>query len=486
MKKEFLLLGIIFLIAFSGCLQQDITPTAKKLPEIEAVFQEYPNAIISAFFIRKDVTNLMLEEIRKDCDANFEPASYWNVIVVAEGRKWEFYVDESVTKVVCTIEPDAPKPKNECVNASECDDLDVTTKDECKGSPKKCVYTSITECINNDGYCPNGCVFDQDNDCPAINLCQSDLECIDSNRLTTDVCEGQPKRCVYSLKTCEDLGEDLCEIFEECLGTSLPTTDSGICCDTTCRKTTSCEGVVCEDEEKCVNGICVEKTCSERELPLCNTEERCTENYYIDGLGIKCCTGECRKPCFSNTDCGSGEICDEAENYCIAESCSDIGGKTCNAITERCTGEIERTVDNDNCCLECGPKKCYDMGGIFCDGETGESCTNATTTAFDGECCLDQCEVDPCFNIACGGINKKCSEGECVLKTCEEIGGINWELSETCQGYFYASDGILDCCVERSCEDMGGQKCLDETVCSNNTRLSTDVVECCTNTCIAE
>ncbi len=287
------------------------------------------------------------------------------------------------------------------------------------------------------------------------------------------------------MKTCEDLGGDLCEVFEECLGDSLPTTDHGICCDTACRKTKSCEGVVCGEYEKCINGGCYEKSCAERELPLCTSREICTEDFYVDDFGIKCCTGECRIPCISDANCSGGKICDVSENYCIAKSCEDLGGKTCDSVTEKCVGDIERTLDNEECCLECGPKKCDYMDGIFCDEESGETCSSSTITAFDGECCLAQCEIDECFNMVCG-TNKKCEEGECVLKTCEEMNGIDWELPETCKGLFYRTYGALDCCIELECEEMDGTKCTNGTICSEDTRLSTDVDECCTETCIAE
>ena len=488
MKKAFLLFGLIFLLAFSGCLQQDINPTAKKLPEIAAVFQKYPDAIISSFFMRKDVTNLALADIRADCGTDFVPESYWNVNVASKGKLWEFYVDEGVTKVVCVIAPDLsnmPNLGDECVNAADCNDLDTSTKNECIGNPKKCVNTPITECINDDSYCPWSCGFDNDNDCPEIDRCQSNSDCSDSNSLTTNVCEGTPKRCVSSLKTCEELLGNLCEVFEECLGNMLPTTNQGICCDTTCRKTTSCEGVVCEETEKCVNGNCYEKSCAERELPLCVSKEICTEEVYRDDFGVQCCTGECKIPCTTDANCSDGRVCNLSENYCIAVSCEDLGGKTCDEETERCSGDTERTLDNEECCLECSPKKCEEMGGILCNEEIGEVCLGTTTTSFDGECCLDQCEVVPCFDIACA-INKKCDGGECILKTCEEMGGIDWELPENCKGNFYRTEGALDCCIEFTCEEMDGVECTNGTICNEDTRLSTDVEKCCTETCIAE
>jgi hypothetical protein len=266
-----------------------------------------------------------------------------------------------------------------------------------------------------------------------------------------------------------------------CNANILPTTDRGICCDSPCSKTESCEGVKCPEEQKCVRGNCIDKTCAERELPLCAQGEMCTDEYYKDGLGIVCCTDECRRPCVSDANCSIGEMC--KDDYCIVKECSDIGGKTCDAKTEECTGEMERTVDNEECCLQCGLKKCEEMEGIVCNASNGEECSKSTIVASDtAECCLDECEGNWCIDTPCA-INKKCVEERCVLKTCEEMEGVDWEEQETCEGSFYITGGIQNCCIPQTCEELLGIECQPTEECDQETRLSTDVTECCLGNC---
>jgi len=51
----------------------------------------------------------------------------------------------------------------ECETNGDCNDGDISTKDMC--IEHKCSHTKITECIDNDLYCPEGCDVDTDNDC---------------------------------------------------------------------------------------------------------------------------------------------------------------------------------------------------------------------------------------------------------------------------------------------------------------------------------
>jgi hypothetical protein len=51
----------------------------------------------------------------------------------------------------------------ECDSNIDCNDNDVSTKDMCNNF--KCSHSRITQCIDNDLYCPDGCDSDTDNDC---------------------------------------------------------------------------------------------------------------------------------------------------------------------------------------------------------------------------------------------------------------------------------------------------------------------------------
>ncbi len=486
MKRTLILVALLALAAFSGCVQQDIRPAAAKLPEISACIQQHPEEVMTALFMNKDAVTLMIKDIRSDCGEETPIAPYWYLTLRTDAGVFEFYIDEAVQNVLCVVEPKKLPELGECATASECDDADPSTKDECVGRPKKCVNTPINECADNDGYCPEGCSYAWDNDCPAVDQCQSDFDCIDSNNLTKDTCSGTPKTCHYELKSCEELEKYLCEQYEVCDETILPTTDSGICCAVPCSKTESCEGVTCAEEQKCVRGNCIDKSCAERELPLCVPGEVCIGDYFKDTFDIVCCTGECRRPCDSDANCDAGEVCDPIQKYCIVKSCSDLGGKTCNATTEKCTGEKERTVDNEECCLECTLKTCEQRGGIVCDATKGEKCSQSAVESFDEpECCLAECQFDWCIGRRCA-INRKCVEEKCILKTCEEMGGIDWDWldRQLCKGKFYHTSGAWDCCIEMTCEEMNGIECQATETCEGETRRSTDADECCIGTCV--
>jgi len=449
MKAIWLFLILAFsAIVFSGCVEQELGDL-NRFPEIKQVLDENSEAVAESIFINREAATLMIKELREECGSGIKIEPYWNVTIKSGQDEWEFYVSQAESKVVCTISPDVipPELRHECQNSRECDDGLASTKDECKGTPKKCVNTEIIECINEDGYCPEGCVYRDDNDCPAIDLCITNEDCADSNSFTRDLCQGTPKACVYELKTCEEMHGFECEVFEACPGKELSVSSEAVCCDVECEKTKSCEGVECPDEQKCVQGKCIDKSCAERRLPLCDSTEICTEDYYKDTFGIRCCTGECKRPCTSSADCEADYICDG--EFCIAASCEDIGGKTCDEETEICVGETVKAVDNNFCCLECQLKTCEEREGKYCDPAFGEFCPEATVETFDtNECCLEECEIEPCFEVVCA-VNKKCDEedGECVLKTCEEMEGIVCEEGQVCSDFEYEASDAQKCCV---------------------------------------
>lgn len=436
------------MVAFSGCVGTDIRPAAKALPEIKAIYDEYPTAHMVALFMKEDVVKLVIKDITKTCGKEMPLQDYWYITVKVDKKVTEFYVDKEATKVMCIIEPeeDPDDVEHGCNNAEECNDGNLATKDTCEGWPRTCLNAPITECRNGDLYCPQNCSYNNDEDCPAIDQCLSNLDCADSNNFTKDECIGEPRYCKHTLKTCKELNENTCEEYEECPGKILPTTDKKICCNIPCSKTKSCEGIKCLSHQKCINGECYNKSCEERNLPLCTLNEECTGDYYKDDSAITCCDKECRKPCEEDIDCSSEEMCDG--EYCIVKACEDIGGKTCDKDTEKCIGEIERTLDNDNCCTECELIKCEEMDGIICDSAEGEECTGKTKNAFDtAECCMKECEIDWCFDKPCA-INKNCEEQKCVFKTCEELEGNACEIeTKTCAGDSYRTSDTPYCCV---------------------------------------
>ncbi|MFZ6036396.1 MAG: Ig-like domain-containing protein [Patescibacteria group bacterium] len=56
---------------------------------------------------------------------------------------------------------------NTCTSNSECNDNDPSTSDTCSTTtcPAICTNTVITQCLNNDDYCPSSCTSANDSDC---------------------------------------------------------------------------------------------------------------------------------------------------------------------------------------------------------------------------------------------------------------------------------------------------------------------------------
>lgn len=448
MKGFFLGAMFITLLLFLGCVQTDAEvarAVVSNFPEVKQILDENPGSQVLAVYMSREAVQIASRELREKCGNDFAVKNYWYVTLTNKGRKAEAYVNENLTELDCLILPKGGLTviEHECLIHSDCDDNKVSTRDECSGSPRTCSNTEITECGPLEGYCPPGCIYSTDRDCQAIDECLSDVDCGDSNRLTKDTCGGTPKVCSYSLKTCEELGEHLCEESETCLAKILPVSETGICCDESCVKTKSCEGVKCEEGYKCVNGECYQMTCAERELELCSSAEICDNEYFVDSLGIRCCTGECKEPCTGDANCGLDRVC--SDGFCVFASCVDAGGKTCTS-EEKCVGEIVKAADTDYCCTDCRAKTCEERSGKICQVSDFEFCPKPETQTFDTNyCCLDECDVNACLSTPCA-LNEKCDYTTCVPLSCKERGGVNCTTG-TCDGDIAVTSDTISCCI---------------------------------------
>lgn len=61
---------------------------------------------------------------------------------------------------------------DECSSNAECDDGDASTRDVCSGVPRTCQNIPITECTSGDNYCPEGCEYESDTDCEAVEAAE--------------------------------------------------------------------------------------------------------------------------------------------------------------------------------------------------------------------------------------------------------------------------------------------------------------------------
>lgn len=156
--------------------------------------------------------------------------------------------NDACCPVGCNAASDVDCPREEeCLFDFECDDYLNATRDLCSEA-RLCEHVAITSCIPGDTYCPANCRYPQDTDCPAIDQCRSNLECNDNNTATRDECSGTPKRCVNTQITACINGDGYCPISctsindNDCTPTDECSTD-GDCNDNRVSTRDSCTGV---------------------------------------------------------------------------------------------------------------------------------------------------------------------------------------------------------------------------------------------------
>lgn len=62
-----------------------------------------------------------------------------------------------------------------CITDSECNDSNESTVDVCDKLKMVCVFTNLTECIDNDEKCNEFCTNEYDNDCPPPAVCGDEI-----------------------------------------------------------------------------------------------------------------------------------------------------------------------------------------------------------------------------------------------------------------------------------------------------------------------
>jgi len=309
--------GVLFLagillavLALSGCTQEEMAINfVKSLPEAQEFLSQNPDATVNANFVTKQNSILTLGEINKRCRKDIKTQAYWHINASNEGQELDAYINVNGTKALCIIKPEEQLAYlNECESDSECDDSKPCTIDNCTGQPRKCVNAAVTDCIDGDGCCPKECNAGNDNDC--------------------------------ELQTCSEQGGSVCSDTEKCEQEFIEASDSEICCPEDCVETRAqqCGEKVCVPHEKCVDGMCIAKTCDERGGKVCAYYKICSKALVITGDGKGCCLGDCieEKECYSDSDCGDS-------NFCTIDHC-DSEENECYYT------QINSCVDNDSCC----------------------------------------------------------------------------------------------------------------------------------------
>ena len=288
------------------------------------------------------------------------------------------------------------------------------TNEDCAGN-ETCADAGTTEAECKTITCPDG-TFPKDHDCVKCSALDANcLECSETQCVTClpayDLVDG---KCV--LKTCPD-GQYL----DELTGTCNP-------CGAGCKKCTSADVCTeCESAYDLENGACKTKNCGDGmylnmetgECLSCSAECATCTNVANDGETSQCVT------------CADGYHM--ADGVCVANGCADMKLAT-----------------------ECGANQIKTDAGVATNGEQCWSCADP-----EPECRKD---------TDCDGTQKCSPDGECVLKTCAEMG-----YEKTCSaGYLkneaaVGSDGMCytcqnpakDCPADKPAWD--GKKCVQCT-----------------------
>ena len=288
------------------------------------------------------------------------------------------------------------------------------TNEDCAGN-ETCADAGTTEAECKTITCPDG-TFPKDHDCVKCSALDANcLECSETQCVTClpayDLVDG---KCV--LKTCPD-GQYL----DELTGTCNP-------CGAGCKKCTSADVCTeCESAYDLENGACKTKNCGDGmylnmetgECLSCSAECATCTNVANDGETSQCIT------------CADGYHM--ADGVCVANGCADMKLAT-----------------------ECGANQIKTDAGVATNGEQCWSCADP-----EPECRKD---------TDCDSTQKCSPDGECVLKTCAEMG-----YEKTCSaGYLkneaaVGSDGMCytcqnpakDCPADKPAWD--GKKCVQCT-----------------------
>ncbi len=233
-----------------------------------------------------------------------------------------------------------------CSTDTNCNDNNIATKDTCT-SPKSCTaactHTTITQCINNDGYCPPTCTSATDNDCLAScgnGVVNSGENC--SNCPQDVNCSSAQTCCAGVCITPECSTDANCSSGQHCTSND-PCTGQCTDCNITCTTNTQCNDNNPDTNDSCENASTCESYCKNEPLTcggiVCQTAQIC-------------CNELCTTPaCTKTSDCNDSDVC-------TRDSCKTAG---------TCTAQCSHTA-----IPKCGWKKmnwtipsCFPIAALF-------------------------------------------------------------------------------------------------------------------------
>jgi len=262
---------------------------------------------------------------------------------------------------------------DECSVNSDCDDNDEITFDECTGEPKACRNLLLTcddvlgdVCKSNE-YCDSEIVRTSNSPNCCVETCKTIQEPDQCDGVTCEeYCEGTTRKyfgicirgtCDYRTQTnSEECGyeqEDPCEGItcnSYCDGTTRyydGGCSNGECVyahigtnSTACgyEEPDRCDGVTCNNNEYCLNGTCVYKTCTELDGIICSGNSTCTGSTVVTQDSSSCCLDSCEED-----ESPEPEVCD------LDNLASDISVEITSSKDSYQTGEyVDTTIRTKN------------------------------------------------------------------------------------------------------------------------------------------
>lgn len=347
--------------------------------------------------------------------------------------------------------------------------------------------------------CANPTVTWEKPSCPEIR-CEYDSNAL---KLVVHIPEDCPDPCIYVIIDCEDCGE--CEPHRRKIcpcQTSADCDDCEICVDNRCVD-------VCDEDEFCNNGTCVD--CLTAEDCECNqvcVSGRCECPPTLPYLNDKGCCVACK----DDTQCSGCDVCVGEE--CVPKDCGDyyVNPETCDCVeclsSNHCSGVNECCIGNKcDCCPgfvrnpatgECEPapdcvteKDCRECETCVGGDCVPFSCPPGFINIGFGTCCVEECNCDnpdcsgnlncvdldgqtcycePCTgtcdeNDDCPGESCYCDNGECKSNPCYKPCYSGADCDPGCG----CVDGICTPCdslpCDLPCEEASGCECNEENYC---------------------
>jgi hypothetical protein len=261
-----------------------------------------------------------------------------------------------------------------------------------------------------------------------------------------------------------------CKIDKDCIKESFGSCFTGICIKEECHYGYFIDGTPCDDKNPCTEfGECFKGKCIQGKFMECPLPENdCIKKGYCDSL-----TGECiyeKKP--NNTPCNNQEPC-TSRSYCLNGECISVTFKDCVSDNPCIKGSCNKTTGHCEYTNVQNGTNCSD--DLWCNGI--EICK-------DGVC---SCGKEPCENLLCDEVNKKCieclsdhdckdgiwcngAEWCCYAWRVEERGCVEnfcYPGISPCGIPMWEMDTVCDCDWDSPCQDIC-RSCKTDEECDNH------------------